>query len=124
MQSNIILSILLGAAYLTVSAKPKEDTTIPSNFNSREISFRENKGQVYDQYFKPRTDVLFSGDNGEFSFFLKPNGISYQLKRADSWKEELNIKTKEKIQVVDQFTIYRIDFQWLNTMNDFRYYKR
>jgi len=83
MQSNIILSILLGAAYLTVSAKPKEDTTIPSNFNSREISFRENKGQVYDQYFKPRTDVLFSGDNGEFSFFLKPNGISYQLKRAD-----------------------------------------
>ena len=59
-----------------------------------------------------------------FLFFLNLMEFRINLKELISWKEELNIKTKEKIQVVDQFTIYRIDFQWLNTMNDFRYYKR
>lgn len=119
MNLNIRLFVVLCVLYLSLGAKPNDSKTILSNVNSDEISFRENKGQVCDQNFKTRTDVLFSGYNGMFSFFLKPNGISYQLKRVESWKEALNIRTKEKNQVLNQFTIYRIDIEWLNTKNNF-----
>lgn len=69
---------------------------------------------MHDQHYKARPDVLFSGTDGKLVFHLKTNGISYQLNRVDSWKEEEDHKTKEKRQVVDKSTIYRVDINWLN----------
>ena len=87
------------------------------------ISFTENKGQIHDQNYKTRPDVLFGGSDGNLVFHLKNNGISYQLNRVDTWKKESDLSTKKagfenaeaqtKL-VADQTTIYRLDINWLN----------
>ncbi|MBA3682726.1 MAG: SBBP repeat-containing protein, partial [Bacteroidetes bacterium] len=84
-----------------------------------EIAFLENKGQVYDQYYKARPDILFSCEANSIDYFLKNNGISYQLSRVDSWKEQkdlfkIPLGKKTINQVVDKMTIYRLDVHWLN----------
>lgn len=80
------------------------------------ITFKENKGQVHDQNAIARPDVLFSGTIGSTTFHLRSNGISYQLYKALSWKEikNQNIQGQGKTKVVDKFSIYRIDFNWIN----------
>ncbi|MCE3258804.1 MAG: hypothetical protein K0S12_445, partial [Bacteroidetes bacterium] len=85
-----------------------------------QLSFKENKGQVSDQFYKSRPDVLFSGNDGQLYFHLRNNGISYQLTRIDSWKREAKRKgvtpiTSEEELVPDQMTMYRLDINWLNT---------
>lgn len=85
--------------------------------NEKQISFKENKGQVRDQNAKARPDVLFSGAAGEMIFHLKTTGVSYQLSRVDSWKEKENgfkASAKVKIKVPDKLTIYRLDIDWKN----------
>lgn len=92
---------------------PKTSTT---------LSFKENKGQVSDQYYKARPDVLFSGTAGNLLFHLKNNGIAYQLNRVDSWTKQEGITPirhgKENIAEPDQITIYRLDINWLNANTD------
>ena len=60
------------------------------------IAFTENKGQVYDQNYKQRTDVLYGAMAGNMAFHLKTNGVSYQLYRVDKYKEVIDERTKEK----------------------------
>ncbi len=81
------------------------------------INFTQNKGQLTDQYYNPRPDILFSGNTKELAFYLRNNGISYQLQRVDSWKE-MEIKTGKKIKIADRSTLYRIDLTWLNANTD------
>lgn len=82
------------------------------------INFKENKGQVSDQNYKARPDILFSGDQGDFVFHLKSNGISYQLNRVDEWTKRENRPERKNGQeelVPSKSTIYRMDINWLNT---------
>jgi hypothetical protein len=92
---------------------PKTSTT---------LSFKENKGQVSDQFYKPRPDILFSGTDGQMVFHLKNNGISYQINRVDSWTKQEGITAirhgKENIAEPDQITVYRLDINWLNANTD------
>ncbi len=101
---------------------------LPKDFSpqqSKAIAFTENKGQVYDQNYKPRTDVLFGAMAGNMAFHLKTNGVSYQLYRVDSYKEveDLHALTSsasgKKRKEIDQQTIYRIDLNWVNANKDF-----
>jgi hypothetical protein len=107
---------------------PKLPEGFKPETNSR-VSFTENKGQVCDQNYKPRPDILFSGSDGQLNFHLKNNGISYQLNRVDTWKENspsLTLSKGGRIEqkstalslsngkVPDQSTIYRLDITWLN----------
>lgn len=80
--------------------------------------FRENKGQVSDQFFNPRKDILFSGTDGKLSYFLKESGISYQLNRVDRKVNRKRDKFSSALTLeetfIEQFSIYRIDIEWLN----------
>jgi gliding motility-associated-like protein len=81
------------------------------------LSFKENKGQISDQFYKPRPDVLFSGTDGKINFHLRNNGISYQLSRVDSWTKKDIRKmpgVKREEDVPEQITMYRVDINWLN----------
>ena len=49
-----------------------------------ELSFEENKGQMKDQNWKSRPDVLYSGSSEGMNFFIRNSGISYQLSRVES----------------------------------------
>ncbi|WP_317899133.1 DUF7948 domain-containing protein [Aurantibacillus circumpalustris] len=88
-----------------------------------QIGFKENLGQISDQNYQPRKDVLFAGTEGNLVFHLKKYGISYQLNRVDSWKERDDLTTEQKNALlnlpkrreVDERTIYRVDVNWLNT---------
>jgi gliding motility-associated-like protein len=85
----------------------------------KKSGFRENKGQVHDQFQKARPDILFSGQEGLLSFHLKADGISYQLSRVDSWRQPEplppHIKTKRSNEPQpEQITFYRLDVRWLN----------
>ncbi|MBL7932662.1 MAG: T9SS type A sorting domain-containing protein [Bacteroidia bacterium] len=85
--------------------------------------FKENKGQVSDQFHNPRPDVLFYGRAGELDFHFRKNGISYQLQKVDSWKSmesKVNlhpINWQETDSVPDLISFYRIDVNWLNADN-------
>lgn len=47
-------------------------------------------------------------------YHLRNNGVSYQLDRVNSWKEEEMLRFSEKRKVPEQTTIYRLDMNWLN----------
>lgn len=72
------------------------------------IRFKENKGQVKDQNWNPRTDVLFYSQRDRLQLFLKQNGFHYQLSQVQSWKA-----TESELKIPDKTRIYRIDIQWL-----------
>ena len=77
---NIILSglILLSLSAFGVNRTPQMDHS---------VSFTENKGQITDQFLKPRKDILFSGNNGAMDFHIRKNGISYQQYKVTSWNK-------------------------------------
>lgn len=82
--------------------------------NSNLVSFTENKGQVSDQNYNARPDVLFSGSDGKLNFYIRNNGVSYQLKRIDSWKTRKISQDISGIKSPDKITLYRIDTYWKN----------
>lgn len=82
------------------------------------ISFTENKGQVCDQNFKPRPDVMFSGTSDGMVYHLTNTGISYQLSKIESWKETIEEKTKTKLRAPNVTSIYRIDVKWMGINNN------
>jgi hypothetical protein len=80
--------------------------------------FRENKGQVKDQNWQPRPDVLFSGEANGLAYHLKKDGLHYQLSKVDTWKEETDMRKgpgmeKEDHKIPDQISMYRVDVGWL-----------
>ncbi|MCK6641142.1 MAG: T9SS type A sorting domain-containing protein [Bacteroidia bacterium] len=77
-----------------------------------EVRFMENKGQVHDQYYKTRTDVLFAGRSSGMIFHLRNAGISYQLSRQDSTK----ISILGRDSVIKTTTIYRVDLEWIDAL--------
>jgi hypothetical protein len=120
------LSAIIFLILLSTSIFANKTPNYPKDFSPKtnsSISFTENKGQIHDQNYKSRPDVLFGGSDGNLVFHLKNNGISYQLNRVDTWKKESDLiknhadakiqKDDEKL-VADQTTIYRLDINWLN----------
>jgi gliding motility-associated-like protein len=84
------------------------------------ISFTENKGQISDQFYKPRPDVLFSGTAGDLVFHLKQNGISYQMTRVDKWKtpdtgQSFQAFKMKNVKFPEELTVYRLDVDWINS---------
>ena len=107
---NIFLSLLL-ISFTNVFS------IIDSKQGTSQITFKENLGQISDQNYKPRPDVLFSGTDGKMNFHLKKTGISYQLYKID--KKEINpvqlrnMHSKE-FPVPNLVSIQRIDIEWLD----------
>jgi hypothetical protein len=104
-----IFLIFLSLAVQAYASHPSIHST------AKQISFRENKGQVRDQNFKPRKDVLFSGATGNFSFYLKNDGLHYQLNKIDSWKKSNQatvLENEEPKLIPDLVSIYRVDINW------------
>jgi hypothetical protein len=77
--------------------------------------FEENKGQMKDQFWKPRTAVLYYGTSGGMNYYIKNSGMSYQLSRIESWKDEeapiqnSQVGAEDCKQVPDQIGTYRVD---------------
>ncbi|MCS7297507.1 MAG: hypothetical protein NZ611_04755 [Bacteroidia bacterium] len=98
--------------------------SVPIAFSSQGV-FRENKGQVYDQYRHPRSDILYSGQTEGFSYHLTATGIHYQLSQIEEWKtptpEEAQLlqyvlphpREVEKLEMPQTISIWRIDIDFV-----------
>ena len=121
------LFLLAAFASLTISISANTNTNELEKFNSAKstISFTENKGQISDQNYNPRPDVLFSGEANGLTFHIRKDGISYQTSRVDSWKQQdknlpEGMREEGKTDSVpDQMTIYRTDINWLGFNRDY-----
>lgn len=77
------------------------------------IVFTENKGQVHDQDYKARPDVLYGVMTGNMAVHIKNTGLSYQLYKVDAYKEVEDPATRKMKRQVDKQSIYRVDLEWL-----------
>jgi len=83
--------------------------------------FEENKGQIKDQNWQPRPDVLFSGEANGLVHHVLANGISYQMTKVESMKpaeqhfRKGGMPGSEAEMVPDQIGIYRVDVRWVNS---------
>ena len=85
---NLLLFLVISVANLVSAQTPVIDKYAGQlNYQARAV-FEENKGQIKDQNWKSRQDVLYSGSSEGMNFFIRNSGISYQLSRVESWKKE------------------------------------
>ena len=120
-------NILTLTLFLVLASSIVANTSELDKFNNTKstISFTENKGQVSDQNYNPRPDVLFSGVANGLTFHIRKDGISYQTSRVDSWKQQdenlpEGMREEGKTDSLpDQMTIYRTDINWLGFNKDY-----
>ncbi|MBL7895914.1 MAG: T9SS type A sorting domain-containing protein [Bacteroidia bacterium] len=90
-----------------------------ANSTNNNIPITENNGQVCNQYYQPRKDVLFIGNNESMSFHIRNNGISYQLSKVKTWRKPFSKFNKEPLNknqlVPEVLDLYRVDINWLNS---------
>lgn len=113
MRKIYIVFFLLVSCFVNAQNIQPNINEYNQKLNNNNISFTENKGQVYDQNYKPRPDVLYGAMAGNMAVHIKSNGVSYQLYRVDKYKEIEDPKTSQKRKEIDEQTIYRIDLDWL-----------
>jgi hypothetical protein len=85
------------------------------NTSNKTLTFEENKGQVRDQNWLARPDVLYSGVTDGLNFHLRKDGISYQIV---SFEEPTKNRRNENLtdeEVAPNFSIYRVDLNWINS---------
>jgi hypothetical protein len=120
------LLMLVSIMQSTASSQPASTLSVSSG-----IAFIENKGQVHDQDFHPRHDVLFSGQNGPLVFHLRNDGVSYQLSRVyGEHYSGANVPlhpsspsaVEEAPMLPDSTTIHRLDIRWLDSSPETRVY--
>ena len=107
---NKINQLLLALVCLSNMANSSEN---------KPISFHENKGQIHDQYDKPRPDVLFSGSDAALVFHLKRNGIQYQITKIKSLNKQKkmaanSVLANKNIELPGDVMMQRIELNWLN----------
>ena len=48
------------------------------------VFFRENKGQIHDEFYKSKPEVLYTSYAGPLMMHIKANGISYRSEEHTS----------------------------------------
>ena len=83
------------------------------------LRFQENKGQIADQNFSARPDILFSGCDGNLVFHLMKDGVQYQITKIKSLAKANKISgasllAARKFEFPDEVLMNRIELKWLN----------
>lgn len=112
--SKIYLLFAIYSIYYPLQAN--NQNTWESCFNPTTIKFIENRGQITDQNYLQRQDVLFTGSSKNMVFHLTSTGVSYQFyKNANNSLTKINT-CNDLINSREKQTIYRLDISW-NTTN-------
>lgn len=129
MRKTLIIAFMLGATMVVGQESsikgnsPELTAQMNGQMAKRNTAvFEENKGQMKDQHWQPRPDVLFNGSAQGMHYYIRGNGMSYQLSRVESWKEEeshRDMPGREKRQVPDEMGTYRVDVEWTDFNADF-----
>jgi hypothetical protein len=81
------------------------------------VYFTENRGQIHDQHSNARHDVLFAGSCANGMFYLRENGISYQLYKnynagQTATRPLKQYKDAKEGITLSKVSIYRLDITW------------
>ena len=106
-----IFFILLFASY----ARPQGAVLGKASLSKLPVIFVENAGQIRDQNHNTRKDIVYAGQTGNISYYIRKNGISYQFSKVQSWREIDSPNPKEKRKIPDTTVIYRLDATLINT---------
>lgn len=82
MQHKITALLLLLFCSMVALATPTPDNKLQKQLNSH-WAFKENKGQVTDQYGTPRSDIHFQLNNNNTSVFVSRGRIQYQWNQTE-----------------------------------------
>jgi hypothetical protein len=112
---NVWFCFIFILLYFTASSQyPSKFSTSGMQFHQpAAVCFTENKGQIYDQNFKKRPDILFTGTTEGLSYHLRKNGLSYQLIKVEEWKEERLEHSGKWLKIPSRGTLYRLDVNWI-----------
>lgn len=86
---------------------------------TQSIVFTENKGQIHDQNYQPRPDVLYSAIVGNLGIHITNSGVSYQLYDYKNNGFDTDITNPLVIKDKGKLTLYRVDLNWLNANKKF-----
>jgi hypothetical protein len=113
--SPLILQLLIWTTFLHAGTSSDHSNRLLSSRKSS-FEFIENKGQVCDQFYRPRHDVIFSGCVRGLTFHMRKDGISYQLLKLpeEMGKGNLSDDLTGKKEDTHLISMYRLDIQWLN----------
>src|SRR4051812_48692611 len=103
--TGLLVCILISLSSTAKEAVPKRVDAIPKKLvanllsnNNNALSFIENKGQITDQYNKPRNDIDYKLDAGGMIMFIGNGQIHYQWNQVDNSKaKSQNSKTGDQI---------------------------
>jgi hypothetical protein len=84
-------------------------------YNNTLIRFRENNGQIKDQFGNPRPDILFQSEKNGLCLFLKKQGFHYQLSKVETWKKSESKRDLDETLITDKIRTYRLDVQWIGS---------
>ena len=112
--ARLFLKVVCALSYtMTTAHEPVPGTMLK---DAGTVTFTENKGQVSDQFHKPRPDVRFYGEQGPMSFHITDKGISYQLRQVASWTQREGEQGETEVDLADsvpaQIQFHRIDITW------------
>lgn len=109
-----IIFILFCASY----ARPQGTILGKASPPKPPVMFVENGGQIHDQNHKPRKDIVYAGQTGNVSYYIRKNGISYQFSKVQSWREIDGLFSKQKHKIPDTTVIYRLDATWIGSNSE------
>src|SRR5690554_1554923 len=116
--TTLLLSILVLSTFaqdlLSSNNTPLLKPLQTLNTESQFLSFEENAGQVRDQNWQARPDVLFSGETHGLNFHLRNNGISYQIVSFEKPANNVERAMHSDEPTPREFSIYRVDLNWIN----------
>jgi len=105
MKSRQRYLVLYALVLLTCRADAREKNP------AAESVFEQNKGQLTDQYNNSRADVLFYGVSEEIAFFLRKDGVSYQLQQVRKKKPRKSHQLQDNTNA--PVAIYRLDMTYV-----------
>ena len=117
---NIVLTTLLSVILVIVYGKTPIHNQSDFSQKQAPLSFIENKGQVTDQYHKPRTDIQFRlNATPGLNIFVGNGAIHYQFAKAENInaksqsdkKQHLLHNPKELIPEPASYIMYRMDVE-------------
>ncbi len=88
---------------------------IARNVPASSLYFEENAGQVRDQNGRKRKDILFAGKSDGMAFFLRNDGISYQL--IDNFPGQAGPSagsSRFTVPASAKTDLFRVDSRWIN----------
>lgn len=111
MTRSIVLNIFLILCSMVANATQTSNNVKPKS--NSELAFRENKGQITDQFGTPRSDLLFQFSTPNSSIFIGNNQIHYQWNHIQQNPHPSDSTTVS--QPTHKATSYRLDMELLGS---------